>query len=210
MKNLQRVLMLALAAIMITACSKSGLKDLTGVKMDTESAVEKAKSIAADNIKPDQWKIISVTWSEGSGDKELSNEATTFTYELVDKAGRVWSQSFTAENGWEASKPTDAGWDKWHKNLNPKDVPGIDIANINAAEVIRNINAAKALIPAEYEFRSTHSYTMNTYDDPKVSVKLNVVERGSGYSGNDKQASTVFYELDFRKNAKGKMELVKP
>lgn len=39
MKNLQRVLMLALAAIMITACSKSGLKDLTGVKMDTESAV---------------------------------------------------------------------------------------------------------------------------------------------------------------------------
>ena len=51
---------------------------------------------------------------------------------------------------------------------------------------------------------------MNTYDDPKVSAKINVVERGSGYSANDGQASTVFYELDFRKNAKGKMELVKP
>lgn len=210
MQKFQKVFMLAMTVILLAACGKSGLKNLREVKMDTEDAVEQAKEIAEDNIKPDQWKIISVTWSEGSGDKELSNEATTFTYELVDKAGRVWSQSFTAENGWEASKPTDAGWDKWHKNLNPKDVPGIDIANINAAEVIRNINAAKALIPAEYEFRSTHSYTMNTYDDPKVSVKLNVVERGSGYSDNDKQASTVFYELDFRKNAKGKMELVKP
>lgn len=210
MQKFQKVFMLAMTVILLAACGKSGLKNLREVKMDTEDAVEQAKEIAEDNIKPDQWKIISVTWSEGSGNKELSNEATMFTYELIDKAGRVWSQSFTAENGWEASKPTDAGWDKWHKNLNPKDVPGIDIANINAAEVIRNINAAKALIPAEYEFRSTHSYTMNTYDDPKVSVKLNVVERGSGYSDNDKQASTVFYELDFRKNAKGKMELVKP
>lgn len=210
MQKFQKVFMLTMTVILLAACGKSGLKNLREVKMDTEDAVEQAKEIAEDNIKPDQWKIISVTWNEGSGDKELSNEATTFTYELVDKAGRVWSQSFTAENGWEASKPTDAGWDKWHKNLNPKDVPGIDIANINAAEVIRNINAAKALIPAEYEFRSTHSYTMNTYDDPKVSVKLNVVERGSGYSANDEQASTVFYELDFRKNAKGKMELVKP
>ena len=210
MQKFQKVFMLAMTVILLAACGKSGLKNLRGVKMDTEDAVEQAKEIAEDNIKPDQWKIISVTWSEGSGNKELSNEATMFTYELVDKAGRVWSQSFTAENGWEASKPTDAGWDKWHKNLNPKDVPGIDIANINAAEVIRNINAAKKLIPAEYEFRSTHSYTMNTYDDPKVSVKLNVVERGSGYSANGGQASTVFYELDFRKNAKGKMELVKP
>lgn len=210
MQKFQKVFMLAMTVILLAACGKSGLKNLREVKMDTEDAVEQAKEIAEDNIKPDQWKIISVTWSEGSGNKELSNEATMFTYELVDKAGRVWSQSFTAENGWEASKPTDAGWDKWHKNLNPKDVPGIDIANINAAEVIRNINAAKKLIPAEYEFRSTHSYTMNTYDDPKVSVKLNVVERGSGYSDNDKQASAVFYELDFRKNAKGKMELVKP
>lgn len=210
MQKFQKVFMLAMTVILLAACGKSGLKNLREVKMDTEDAVEQAKEIAEDNIKPDQWKIISVTWSEGSGNKELSNEATMFTYELVDKAGRVWSQSFTADNGWEASKPTDAGWDKWHKNLNPKDVPGIDIANINAAEVIRNINAAKKLIPAEYEFRSTHSYTMNTYDDPKVSVKLNVVERGSGYSDNDKQASTVFYELDFRKNAKGKMELVKP
>lgn len=210
MQKFQKVFMLTMTVILFAACGKSGLKNLRGVKMDTEDAVEQAKEIAEDNIKPDQWKIISVTWNEGSGDKELSNEATMFTYELIDKAGRVWSQSFTAENGWEASKPTDAGWDKWHKNLNPKDVPGIDIANINAAEVIRNINAAKALIPAEYEFRSTHSYTMNTYDDPKVSVKLNVVERGSGYSANDEQASTVFYELDFRKNAKGKMELVKP
>lgn len=210
MQKFQKVFMLAMTAILFAACGKSGLKNLREVKMDTEDAVEQAKEIAEDNIKPDQWKIISVTWSEGSGNKELSNEATMFTYELIDKAGRVWSQSFTAENGWEASKPTDAGWDKWHKNLNPKDVPGIDIANINAAEVIRNINAAKKLIPAEYEFRSTHSYTMNTYDDPKVSVKLNVIERGSGYSANDKQASTVFYELDFRKNAKGKMELVKP
>lgn len=210
MQKFQKVFMLAMTAILFAACGKSGLKNLREVKMDTEDAVEQAKEIAEDNIKPDQWKIISVTWSEGSGNKELSNEATMFTYELIDKAGRVWSQSFTAENGWEASKPTDAGWDKWHKNLNPKDVPGIDIANINAAEVIRNINAAKKLIPAEYEFRSTHSYTMNTYDDPKVSVKLNVIERGSGYSANNGQASTVFYELDFRKNAKGKMELVKP
>ena len=48
MKNLQRVLMLALAAIMITACSKSGLKDLTGVKMDTIN--EACKLLRAGNL----------------------------------------------------------------------------------------------------------------------------------------------------------------
>lgn len=210
MQKFQKVFMLAMTVILFAACGKSGLKNLRGVKMDTEDAVEQAKEIAEDNIKPDQWKIISVTWSEGSGNKELSNEATMFTYELVDKAGRVWSQSFTAENDWEASKPTDAGWDKWHKNLNPKDVPGIDMANLNPAEVMKDIEAAKALIPAEFEFKSMDSYTMNTYDDPKVSIKLNVIEKGKETVSNAGQTSTVFYELDFRKNAKGKMELVKP
>lgn len=210
MKNLQRVLMLALAAIMITACSKSGLKDLTGVKMDTESAVEKAKSIAADNIKPDQWKIISVSWTEGMGRDELSNNVSIFTYEMVDKDGRVWNQSFMSDLGWKATELTDAGWEKWHKDLNAKDVPAIDMTNLNPAEVMKDIEAAKALIPAEFEFKSMDSYEMNTYDDPKVSIKLNVVEKGKETVSNAGQTSTVFYELDFRKNAKGKMELVKP
>lgn len=90
MKNFQKVCMLAFAAILLAACSKSALKDLGGVKMDTESAVEKAKSIAADNIKPDQWKVISLSWSEGSGRDELTNNISFISYEMVDKDGRVW------------------------------------------------------------------------------------------------------------------------
>lgn len=202
--------MLAFAAILLAACSKSALKDLGGVKMDTESAVEKAKSIAADNIKPDQWKVISLSWSEGSGRDELTNNISFISYEMVDKDGRVWDQSFMSDLGWKASELSDAGWEKWHKDLNAKDVPAIDKANLNPADILKDIDAAKALIPAEFEFKSMDSYTMNTYDDPKVSIKLNVIEKGKETVSNAGQTSTVFYELDFRKNAKGKMELVKP
>ena len=209
MKNLQRVLMLALAAIMITACSKSGLKDLTGVKMDTESAVEKAKSIAADNIKPDQWKIISVSWTEGMGRDELLTTFLFLPMRWLTKTDACGT-SRSCLTWLEATELTDAGWEKWHKNLNAKDVPAIDMANLNPAEVMKDIEAAKALIPAEFEFKSMDSYTMNTYDDPKVSIKLNVIEKGKETVSNAGQTSTVFYELDFRKNAKGKMELVKP
>lgn len=210
MKNFQKVCMLAFAAILLAACSKSALKDLGGVKMDTESAVEKAKSIAADNIKPDQWKVISLSWSEGSGRDELTNNISFISYEMVDKDGRVWDQSFMSDLGWKASELSDAGWEKWHKDLNAKDVPAIDKANLNPADILKDIDAAKALIPAEFEFKSMDSYTMNTYDDPKVSIKLNVIEKGKETVSNAGQTSTVFYELDFRKNAKGKMELVKP
>lgn len=210
MKNFQRVFVLVFAVVLLSSCGKSGLKDLAGVKMDSQGAVEKAKSIAADNIKPDQWKVISLSWSEGSGRDELSNNVSIFTYEMVDKDGRVWNQSFMSDLGWKATELSDAGWEKWHKDLNAKDVPAIDIAALNPAEVLKDIEAAKALIPAEYEFRSVDSYNMNTYDDPKVSVKLNVVEKGKDTISNAGQTSTVFYELDFRKNNNGKMELVKP
>lgn len=200
--------MLAFAAILLAACSKSALKDLGGVKMDTESAVEKAKSIAADNIKPDQWKVISLSWSEGSGRDELTNNISFISYEMVDKDGRVWDQSFMSDLGWKASELSDAGWEKWHKDLNAKDVPAIDMANLNPADILKDIDAAKALTPEGYEFKSVDMFEMNTYDDPKVSIKLNVVEKGKETVSNAGQTSTVFYELSFKKNKDGKMELI--
>lgn len=208
MKNFQKVCMLAFAAILLAACSKSALKDLGGVKMDTESAVEKAKSIAADNIKPDQWKVISLSWSEGSGRDELTNNISFISYEMVDKDGRVWDQSFMSDLGWKASELSDAGWEKWHKDLNAKDVPAIDMANLNPADILKDIDAAKALIPEGYEFKSVDMLEINTYDDPKVSIKLNVVEKGKETVSNAGQTSTVFYELSFKKNKDGKMELI--
>ena len=208
MKNFQKVCMLAFAAILLAACSKSALKDLGGVKMDTESAVEKAKSIAADNIKPDQWKVISLSWSEGSGRDELTNNISFISYEMVDKDGRVWDQSFMSDLGWKASELSDAGWEKWHKDLNAKDVPAIDMANLNPADILKDIDAAKALIPEGYEFKSVDMFEINTYDDPKVSIKLNVVEKGKETVSNAGQTSTVFYELSFKKNKDGKMELI--
>lgn len=96
---------------------------------------------------------------------------------MVDKDGRVWDQSFMSDLGWKASELSDAGWEKWHKDLNAKDVPAIDMANLNPADILKDIDAAKALIPEGYEFKSVDMFEMNTYDDPKVSIKLNVVEK---------------------------------
>ena len=58
---------------------------------------------------------------------------------------------------------------------------------------------------------SRHISLVGTYPSAReVSIKLNVIEKGKETVSNAGQTSTVFYELDFRKNAKGKMELVKP
>lgn len=127
---------------------------------------------------------------------------------MVDKDGRVWDQSFMSDLGWKASELSDAGWEKWHKDLNAKDVPAIDMANLNPADILKDIDAAKALIPEGYEFKSVDMFEMNTYDDPKVSIKLNVVEKGKETVSNAGQTSTVFYELSFKKNKDGKMELI--
>ena len=82
------------------------------------------------------------------------------------------------------------------------------MANLNPADILKDIDAAKALIPEGYEFKSVDMFEMNTYDDPKVSIKLNVVEKGKETVSNAGQTSTVFYELSFKKNKDGKMELI--
>lgn len=209
MKHFQKLCVLAFAALSFAACDKVGLSGLGGVKMDSEEAVTKAKALAAENIKPGEWKVIGVTWLEGSTRDELSNNVSSVSFEMVDKDGRVWQQSYLADLGWKATELSGTNWDTFHKGVDAKELPGFDMDKMNAADVIKDIEEAKKMIPEGYEFKSVDMYEINSYGTDRASITLNVVEKGKETVSNAGQTSIVFYELKFNKGEDGKLNMLK-
>lgn len=209
MKCFKGLFVMAFAVLAFASCGKVGVPGLGGIKMDTEDAVSKAKTLAADNIKPGEWKVIGITWNEGSASDELSNNLSSVSFEMVDKDGRVWQQSYLADLGWKATELSDSNWDTFHKDVDAKGLQGFDMASFDAAAALKDIEEAKKMIPENYEFKSVDMYEMNSYGDDRASITLNVVEKGKETVSNAGQTSIVFYELKFEKGEDGKLKMLK-
>lgn len=209
MRCFQKLFVLAFAALAFAACGKVSVPGLGGLKMDSEDVMSKAKTLAADNIKPGEWKVIGITWLEGSARDELSNNVSSVSFEMVDKDGRVWRQSYMADLGWKATELSDANWETFHKGVDAKELPGFDMDKVNAADLVKDIEEAKKMIPEGYEFKSVDKYEINSYGADRASITLNVVEKGKETVSNAGQTSIVFYELKFEKGEDGKLKMLK-
>lgn len=201
---LKSFVMLAVSAMMVS-CGGSGLGKLA---MDSPEAVNKVKDVVTSNVSPDEWKIVELSWMEGIGDAaELENNLNngSITTRMVKKNGQVFSQSYIGQLNW---KPSDISPDHWYKEgLIFEKVTPVDAAKLDAAVIMKQIEDAKKLIPAEYEFKSLASYCIGSsvprakdgeYGDKlETTFKFNVVEKGNETVSNAGSTSIVYYELNF-------------
>lgn len=203
-----RIIFLALAALFMVSCDnvKSALG---GMKTDSAEVLDKAKELAKANFDPAQWKVVSVDWSEGIGDDELTGTVSSIRFYVIDKDGRAWQQSFSASLGWKASGLDDTSFAKGDKYDDPKDFPALDLDKFDAAKYTKIIEDAKALIPKGYTYKSVGRFSMNTYDTLPMELTLNVVEEGKETVSNAGRTSIVYYELNYTVGGDGKVTLRK-
>ncbi len=206
----------AITACVMTACGSAGLGKLA---MDSEEAVTKVKNIVTDNIDTNEWKIVEITWNEGIGDKAtLENNLNngSIQVKLVKSNNSVFVQNFIGELGW---KPTDIDTDHWYDQLYYEKITPIDVANLDVATIMKQINDAKAMIPEEYEFRSLANYEIKAgipgrtsgegeyTSATTASFTINVVEKGNETVSSAGTTSIIYYEIGFEVAADGTLTM---
>lgn len=201
-KSFLKVFTAIVFAVVATSCG-SGLGKLA---MDSPEAVNKVKEIVTTNVSPEEWKIVELSWSEGIGSGKLENNLNNGSVfvKMVKKNGRVFTQSFIGELNW---KPSEIAPDSWYdKGLDFEKVVAVDATKLDATAIMKQLEEAKKLIPAEYAFKSLAEYRIEsdiTKSGDKYNPNLmttftvNVVEKGNETVSNAGSTSIVYYEIKF-------------
>lgn len=201
-----KIILLALAALVMMSCGDVVSK-LGGTKTDSPEVLEKAKELAKSQFDASKWKIVSVDWSEGIGQDELTGKVSSIRFYMIDKDGKAWQQTFIAQLGWKAGDLDDTSFAKGDKYDDPKEYPALDLDKFDAAKYTKIIEDAKALIPKGYTYKSVDCFSMNTYNKVPMELVLNVVEEGKETVSNAGKTSIVFYELNYTVDDNGKVTL---
>lgn len=214
----KQVLWLAAALMMTTSCGS--LKSaFTPTKMDTVEATTKVVEALKKNIDFNEWKVYNVRWMEA---EELENDLLMVSVDMINKSNDCFSQVFHLGGSipghvGDLSKATGIGLDK----LTFDAVKGITVDMINPEAIQKQYEAAKATIPAEYDFKSIGNYELseerpsgNKFLDRdkeigKVSAQfdINMTERGKEYVESAGKRSLQYYEATFNVLPDGSIEL---
>ena len=201
--------LMAAAAVALTmvSCGAGGFGTLA---MDSEDAVNKVKDLVTSNVDPDEWKIIQIDWNEGtSNDATLGNNLYqgSIFMKLVKSDGKVFSQGFTGQLGFKATPIEPDFW--YDQGLDYEKITPIDMSKFDPTTIVKQIEEAKKMIPAEYEFKSLAEYSMKEgipqsrdgkgeYTAESTSeFTINVVEKGNETVSNAGTTSIIYYEIDF-------------
>ena len=168
------------------------------------------KDLVTNNVDPDEWKIIQIDWNEGmSNDAKLGNNLYngSIFMRLVKSNGQVFSQGFNGQLGFQATQISPDHW--YEQGLDYEKITPIDASKLDAAAIVKQIEDAKKMIPAEYEFKSLAEYRINAgipqSSDGKgeytaettAEFTINVVEKGNETVSNAGTTSIIYYEIDF-------------
>lgn len=193
MKKLTTLCMAFFAVLVVTSCNK--MKNTFGFfpDMDSKEAVEAAKDLVKDNVKSDEWKILSVRMGE-QGCDQLTNKFDNVSVTMLNKSGQAFSQTFFIKS---TQDPT---------SLDPEtiDIPDpqpLDLDKVlDPNVVLKNIETAKKMVPKEFVFRSMSSYEVTSLNKYNLgTIVLNVVEADESKrtQSNAGRKTEVFYQLIF-------------
>lgn len=219
------VFAMTLFATVFVSCDRLGLNDPA---MDSEEAAAKVKEAVAKNIDATKWKIFEITWDEG---EELGNKLGSIYLTLANKEGDYFTQkiSYNKEHEFVAEEVKEPILPKRTRDqIVYEEVVGIDCNKLDGKTIVKHIEAAKALIPEEYEFKSVEYYkikedvnrisyterSMKSYHKAKKqygkqspSIKLNVLKKGEGTKMEGRNITTNYYSFLFTMKEDGSWEV---
>ncbi len=197
--KLKNILFSVAALLLFSACDAIG--SMGSPQMDTPEAPAKVKELLK-SIDTNEWKVVSISWSED----ELDNTMYSLFIDMVDKSGGAYTQAFMAPLGWKPNAPDVSGF---FTEVDPKDIPAIDMEKmLDGKRIMQHIDAAKKMIPAEYQFKSLASYTIDNTtknEDSAETFSINVTEKGKETVKSAGQETLVYYTLEFSVRPNGEV-----
>ncbi len=198
--KLKNILFSVAALLLFSACDAIG--SMGSPQMDTPEAPAKVKELLK-SIDTNEWKVVSISWSED----ELDNTMYSLFIDMVDKSGGAYTQAFMAPLGWKPNAPGVR--DPLFYKADPKDIPAIDMEKmLDGKRIMQHIDAAKKMIPAEYQFKSLASYTIDNTtknEDSAETFSINVTEKGKETVKSAGQETLVYYTLEFSVSPNGEV-----
>lgn len=177
------------AACVAALCSGCGSLGIGGPKMDTAEATTLVQETVTKNIDRSQWKIYNIRWQEG---EELGNELLQVTVGLVNPSGDCFTQSFIL-SGPAKGTVSELRQATGRNRVEFEKVTGIDPAMIDPAAIQKQYEAAKAMIPENYTFKSIGRYEIGE----TLSSGVELFDRG-------KNVGAIETEFDVRVTENGK------
>lgn len=211
-------LLLSLSAACVAAlCNGCGSLGIGGPKMDTAEATTLVKETVMKNIDRSQWKIHNIRWQEG---EELGNDLLQVTVGLVNPSGECFTQSFIL-SGPAKGTVSELRQATGRNRVEFEKVTGIDPETIDPAAIQQQYEAAKAMIPENYTFKSIGSYEIGEtlssgvelFDRGKnvgaieTDFGVNVTENGKEMVESAGKRSIQYYEVMFKVLPDGSVEM---
>lgn len=216
---MKKIFFALLAASALISCNSITNSLGGGLKMDTVEATTAIVEGLKKNVDFNQWKVYELYWMEG---ESLENNIQLLCVAMINKDNDCFTQTYhlggsMAGHVGDLSKAHGIGIDE----LSFDAVKGITPEMINPEAIQKQYDAAKAMIPAEYDFKSIGRYRMaeeipsgNDFLDRnknigeiKATFDVNTTERGKEYIESAGKKSLQYYEAEFNVLPDGSIEL---
>lgn len=211
---------IAAVAIVGAAVSCDSIsKALSPTKMDTVECTQMVVDGLKKNVDLNKWKVYELYWMEG---EELENDLQMLCVGMINEDNACFTQTFhlagpVAGSASDLHEAIGTGMDK----LDYNEVKGITPEMIDPQAIQQQYEAAKAMLPEQYDFKSIGTYRFkevlpsgNSFLDRgknigqiEVSFELNMTERGKEYIENAGKKSIQYYEVDFNVLPDGSVEI---
>lgn len=147
-----RQLFKLLAAAAAVAATISSCSTLTGNPADSEASYAKAIELTKKSVDTDKFKIYSLSFIDG---ETLSNNLFLVTVKLVNKDNQAFSQSYYL-NGLEPTALREV--QQTFEAPEYATTVGIDLSELDAAQIAAQIAQAKTMLPEGHSFKSVGRY----------------------------------------------------
>lgn len=209
----------------ITSCTSILGKN---IQMDSPEAIQAIKDAIKNNIDLTTFKITEISWSGKGSREKLDNKLGYLNVDLVDKNNKAYLQQFTLNK-----EGKFAGEDMKEKSreIYYEFVKGIDVDKLDAAIISKQLDEAKPLIGEEYEIKALESYSISEktldmstksineknpffkghnpdeYGSMSTRFTLDLLKKGEDKEINGRNITTNYYEVDFKVDENGKLEI---
>lgn len=211
------ILLLCAACIAAFCTNCNSLGAGSGPKMDTAEATALVVQTVQEKIDPGQWKIYRILWQEG---EQLGNELQQVTVYLVNESGECFTQTFILA-GTAKGTVSDLRQAIGQNRVDFGKVNGIVPGEIDPAAIRQQYEAAKAMIPDTYTFRSISSYDIaetlssgvELFDrgkqigEIKAQFDVNVTENGKETIESAGKKSIQYYQITCNVLPDGSVEM---
>lgn len=182
---------------LLSACSQ-----ITGPEIDSEETMNNMKALVKENVTDKGMRLISLSITPREA---LTNKPDLIYLIVADKENALRSMTFLWDMG-KYGLTKEGELERMGGHENGEGVPTLDIDNLSAELIQKQVAEAKTQIPEGYEFEGVGYYSITSLNGkPVTDFKIQITESGNSKKITGRRIETTYYELECKVDEDGKV-----